>query len=136
VPDGPLSGPVRSTPRFQLAAASTVVLLLGVLGPWQKTLLGISANGLEIAPIVLVPALLLAGYAVYAYDRAREDQRKRIGRLLVGAGLLAGLAVAGNATRIGGLVLAGWGPVVAGVGGAGLITAGIWVPRSESLTGQ
>jgi hypothetical protein len=37
-----------------------IVLLLGVLGPWQKTLFSISANGLEVEPLLLVPALLLA----------------------------------------------------------------------------
>jgi hypothetical protein len=67
------------------------------------------SKGLEVAPLLLVPALPLAGCAVYAYDRAREHQRKRIGRLLVAAALLVGIAVIGNASRIGGLVLARWG---------------------------
>lgn len=129
-----LSARVRSTPRFQLAAVSAVLLLLGVLGPWQKTLFGVSANGLEVAPVLLVPALLLTGYALYGYHAAREDQRTRIGWLLVIAAVLVAFTELGNAERVGGLIVTGWGAVLAGVGAAGLTVAGVWLLRSASMT--
>jgi hypothetical protein len=43
---------------------------------------------LRVGAIVLVPALLLAGYALYQYHGAVEEHRKRVGWLLVIAALL------------------------------------------------
>jgi hypothetical protein len=107
--------------------------VIGVLGPWQRTLFGLSANGLDVGWVVLVPALVLAGYGLYAFDRGNEDQRGRVGRLLIVAGLLVGVAVAGNAEHISGLVRPGWGAIVSGVGGAGLLIAGVTILRSTEL---
>jgi hypothetical protein len=56
-----------------------------------------------------------------------------VGRLLIGAAIPVGLAIAGNAEHIGGIVLAGRGPVVAGVGGAGMFIAGVAILRSPAL---
>lgn len=128
MPDGPPSG-VRATTRFRLAAGSAILLVIGVLGPWQKTLFGISGNGLEVGAVLLVPAVLLAGYAVYEYDRGQADRRRRIGRQLVIAAVLVGLAEIGNADHVGGGVVAGWGAIIAGIGGAGLLVAGVRLLR-------
>jgi hypothetical protein len=124
---------VRSTPRFQLAAGSAILVLLGSLGPWQKTLFGITANGLEVGAIVLVPALLLAGYALHRYDGGVEEHRKSVGWLLVSAALLVMVLELGNAGHVGGLVVTGWGAVVAGVGAVGLLAAGITTLRAPTL---
>lgn len=132
--DGALSARLRFTPRFQLTAVSAVLLLLGILGTWQKTLFGVSANGLEVGPILLVPALLLTGYARYVYHAGQEDQRKRIGWLLVVAAMLVALTELANAARVSGLVVTGWGTILAGVGATGLLVAGVWLLRSASLT--
>jgi hypothetical protein len=123
----------RSTARFKLVGGSAILLLIGIVGPWQRTLFGISADGLEVAPVQLVAATLLAGYALYLYDGGQESHRKRVGRLLITTAVLVGLAIAGNAEHIGGIVLAGWGPVVAGVGGAGMFMTGVAVLRSPVL---
>ncbi len=133
MPDDTLSATIRSTPRFRLAVGSTVLLIVGVLGPWQKSLFGISANGLEVVPALLVPAALLAGYALWEYHIGREHRRKRIVRLLDGAAFLVAAAVVGNAQAVGGLVVAGWGSIVAGFGGAGILVASLWLRYSKSL---
>jgi hypothetical protein len=86
-------------------------------------------HGLEVAPVQLVGAALFAGYALYDHGRGHEGRRKRIGVLLIAS---AGLAVAGNAEHIGGLVILGWGPVVAAVGAAGLLVAGVQLLRHRS----
>ncbi len=133
MPDDTPSATIRSTPRFRLAVGSTVLLIVGVLGPWQKSLFGISANGLEVGPALLVPAALLAGYALSEYHSGREHRRKRIVRLLDGAAFLVAAAVVGNTQGVGGLVVAGWGSVVAGFGGAGILVASLWLRYSKSL---
>jgi len=112
-------------------------VILGALGPWQKAPFGASASGLEFGPVILVPTVLLAGYAVYEYDRGREDRRERIGVLLIVVAALLGFAEFGNIIRMkeNPAIGAGWGSIVAGIGGAGLLTAGIWL-RSAGHKGK
>jgi hypothetical protein len=105
-----------------------------VLGPWQKSLFGVSASGLEVGPVILVPALLLAGYGIFEYFHGREDHRRRIGWTLIGAAVLIGLGEIGNNGRLDGIVTAGWGTIVAGLGGIGLFLAGVWTLRTPTLT--
>jgi hypothetical protein len=67
--------------------------------------------------------------------RATDDQRKRVGGVMVADALLVSPAMLDNAIRIGGLVYPGLGARRRRRRRPGLLGAGVSLLRSESLAG-
>lgn len=123
--------PVRRSRRYRLGAACFILLLIAAVAPWQRELLlGLTLTGLDGAPVLMVPALILAGAGMYLYDQGRQDRRRRVGWLLIASGLVALLMVAGDFSKVssqGSDVKVGWGALIGALAGAGLGVCGIWV---------
>lgn len=129
---GVFDGPILASGLFRLAALSLALLIFGALEPWQDAVFA-TASGLQVSPVLILPSIALAGWAVYDYGRGQQQHHTRIGWLLIASGALVVVMELGNTAKLNEVVTLGWGAVVSGAAAISLIVAGVTLLRRRSL---